>query len=59
MQTVRVGFESAEILLVTLEVGSIGFNELQSIAAGSGGVYRRENETPQRGGYAPRKRLGS
>lgn len=60
VQTVRVTFRSAQLLPTALEVASLGFTEVQDIANKSGGVYgaSRGNPPPQRGGPAPRKRLG-
>lgn len=62
VQTVRATFASTQSVLVALHVGSQGFREVQLIAAdlpdrvyGAGGRGNRG----QRGGPAPRKRLGS
>lgn len=58
VETVRVTFDAAQSLLTSLDVGSIGFNEIQGIATSSGGVYGMNYEGPKKGGPAPRKRLG-
>jgi hypothetical protein len=59
---VRVTFSEAQRTLIALRVGSIGFAEIQSIAAAQGdeGVYGvpLSGSGPQKGGPAPRKRLG-
>ncbi|KAK8132063.1 hypothetical protein PG999_000236 [Apiospora kogelbergensis] len=56
--TARVTFESAQFLLTSLAVASIGFTEIQSIGASQGGVYGRSKEAPKKGEPGPRKRLG-
>lgn len=58
ISTVRAAFDLVQIQLVALKVGSGGFEELQSIAATSGGVLRSNNENAKKGGATPRKRLG-
>lgn len=58
ISTVRAAFDLVQIQLVALQVGSGGFEELQSIAATSGGVLRSNNENVKKGGATPRKRLG-
>ncbi|KAK8064659.1 hypothetical protein PG994_007297 [Apiospora phragmitis] len=56
--TARVTFESIQLVLVSLEMGTIGFSEIQSIAESQGEVYGRPAERPKKGGLGPRKRLG-
>ncbi|KAI1322620.1 hypothetical protein F5Y16DRAFT_415801 [Xylariaceae sp. FL0255] len=58
LETVRTTFKSVQTSLVSLGIASLGFNEIQSIAGSQGGVYGRPTTTPQRGGPAPRMRLG-
>ncbi|KAI1400033.1 hypothetical protein F4819DRAFT_462736 [Hypoxylon fuscum] len=58
VQTARVTFNYTQSLLVSLDIATLGFGEIQHIATSSGGVYGRNRETPQRGAPAPRKRLG-
>ncbi|KAK3306754.1 uncharacterized protein B0T15DRAFT_431598 [Chaetomium strumarium] len=63
VQTARATFASAQSVLVGLDMGTQGFDEVRSIAAGSpGGVYgpeRRGDGGPRKGGPAPRVRLGA
>ena len=56
VQTVRIPFSEAQIMIAALEVGSIGFREIQDNARAAGGTWR-ERVKPQRGGPAPRKML--
>ncbi|RYP53408.1 hypothetical protein DL769_010524 [Monosporascus sp. CRB-8-3] len=58
VQTVRTTFESAQHLLTAVEIATLGFDEIQQIAGSSGGVYGASRNEPQRGGPAPRRRLG-
>lgn len=58
VETVRVAFDAAQSLLTSLDVGTLGFYEIQHIAASSGGVYRPKYEASKKGGPAPRKKLG-
>ncbi|RYP14726.1 hypothetical protein DL765_006196 [Monosporascus sp. GIB2] len=58
IQTVRTTFESAQHLLTGLEIATLGFDEIQQVAGSSGGVYGASRNEPQRGGPAPRRRLG-
>jgi hypothetical protein len=63
VHTVRVTFLEVQRTLISLGIGSIGFDEIQSIAVDQSnrGVYgapaRRRG--PQQGGPAPRMRLGA
>jgi hypothetical protein len=63
VRTVRVTFSKVQRTLISLNIGSIGFTEIQSIAAAQGneGVYGAPvpGQGPQKGGAAPRKRLGA
>lgn len=63
VDTVRVAFSAVQRTLISLDIGSIGFAEIQSIAdtQGNGGVYGSSVSTqrPQKGGPAPRKKLGA
>jgi hypothetical protein len=63
VRTVRVTFSEVQRTLISLGIGSIGFAELQSIAAAQGneGVYGAPvpGQGPQKGGAAPRKKLGA
>jgi hypothetical protein len=60
VHTVRVTFPEVQRTLISLGIGSIGFDEIQSIAAdqGNGGVYGA-SDPGQQGGPAPRMRLGA
>jgi hypothetical protein len=62
VRTVRVAFDWAQSILVGLDIGTQGFEEVRSIAAGNpGGVYgaeRRDYVAPHKGESAPRKVLG-
>jgi hypothetical protein len=62
LQTVRATFDRAQSVLVGLDIGTQGFEEVRSIAAGNpGGVYgaqRRDYVAPRKGGSAPRRVLG-
>jgi hypothetical protein len=62
LQTVRVSFEWAQSVLVSLDMGTLGFEEVRIIAAGEpGGVYgegRRDDGGLRKGKPAPRKVLG-
>ncbi|KAK4238544.1 hypothetical protein C8A03DRAFT_43719 [Achaetomium macrosporum] len=62
VQTVRATFGSTQSLLVGLDMGTQGFEEVRSIAAASpGGVYgpeRRGDGGPRKGEPAPRMILG-
>ncbi|KAI0108117.1 hypothetical protein F4814DRAFT_441678 [Daldinia grandis] len=60
VETVRVTFYSAQSLLTSLYIGTLGFFEIQHIAAKEGGVYKQEkHEGKKKGGSAPRKILPS
>lgn len=63
VRTVRVTFSEVQRTLISLGIGSIGFAEIQSIAAAQGneGVYGAPvpGQGQQKGGPAPRKRLGA
>jgi hypothetical protein len=60
IQTVRVTFDSAQHLLTALDIATLGFEEIRNIADSSGGVYGTPAPGgPQKGGAAPRKRLGT
>lgn len=65
VKTVRATFVAAQAVLVGLDLGSQGMEELESIAADSeAGVYGPDripdaDEGPQRGGEAPRMLLSS
>ncbi|KAK6818910.1 hypothetical protein PG987_016363 [Apiospora arundinis] len=56
--TARVTFESAQIVLVSLTMATLGFDEVRSIGESQGGVYGRPAKPLMEGGSAPRKRLG-
>lgn len=62
LQTVRATFDCAQSVLVGLDIGTQGFEEVRIIAAGEpGGVYgaeRRDQGGPPKGGSAPRMVLG-
>ncbi|KAI0203565.1 hypothetical protein F4808DRAFT_24199 [Astrocystis sublimbata] len=58
LETARATFKSVQIVLASLVVAAIGFQEIVSIADSQGGVYGRSTETPKKGEPAPRKRLG-
>jgi hypothetical protein len=57
--TVRVTFDTAQHLLISLEIGNMGFKELQDIAASQDGALGSHPEPPKKGDPAPRKKLGS
>ena len=63
VSTVHVTFSEVQRTLIPLGVGSIGFTDIQSIAAAQGneGVYGAPvpGQGPRKGGPAPRKRLGA
>ncbi|KAI1642461.1 uncharacterized protein F4817DRAFT_352896 [Daldinia loculata] len=60
VETVRVTFYSAQSLLTSFYIGTLGFSEIQHIAAKEGGVYKQEKpEGRRKGGSAPRKMLSS
>jgi hypothetical protein len=63
VHTVRATFSEVQRTLISLRIGSIGFDEIQSIAAdqGNGGIYGvpAPGLGPQQGGPAPRMRLGA
>ncbi|KAI0844669.1 hypothetical protein F5Y00DRAFT_188735 [Daldinia vernicosa] len=60
VETVRVTFYSAQSLLTSFYIGTLGFFEIQYNAAREGGVYKQEKpEARRRGGPAPRKLLES
>lgn len=59
VQTVRVTFDEVQRLLTALDVGSLGIEEVRSIAESNGGVYGPARESAQKGQPAPRKRLGA
>ena len=54
----RVTFDQTQAVMTSLGMGSLGFGEIQSIADSNGGVYGSPSSKPQRGGPAPRMRLG-
>jgi hypothetical protein len=62
LQTVRATFDWTQSVLVGLDIGTQGFEEACSIAAGNpGGVYgakRGDYVAPRKGGSTPRKVLG-
>ena len=60
LQTVRVSFNSVQTSLMALQVGSLGIEELQSIAESEGGVYDHliGEKGVKKGKPAPRMRLG-
>lgn len=55
VETVRIAFKEAGILITALEMRSLGFQEPQDIVS-ENGVYGYATP-PQQGGRAPRKRL--
>ncbi|KAI1380613.1 hypothetical protein F4677DRAFT_192890 [Hypoxylon crocopeplum] len=57
IETVRVTFDSAQHVLVALDVATLGFTEIQQIAESSGGAYGWNRTKPKKGKPAPRKRL--
>ncbi|KAL1615676.1 hypothetical protein SLS56_011727 [Neofusicoccum ribis] len=57
VDTVRVAFSAVQHLLASLDMATMGFAEIQSIAEANGGVYGGGG-APRQGGPAPRKRLG-
>ncbi|KAI1481224.1 hypothetical protein F4774DRAFT_417805 [Daldinia eschscholtzii] len=60
VETVRVSFYSAQSLLTSLYIGTLGFSEIQHIAAKEGGIYKQEKPNGKRKGEpAPRKILAS
>ncbi|USP82862.1 hypothetical protein yc1106_10136 [Curvularia clavata] len=63
VDTVRVAFSVVQRTLISLDVGSLGFAEIQSIAdvQGNDWVYGMpiSRQCPQKGGPAPRKKLGA
>ncbi|KAI0881837.1 uncharacterized protein GGS22DRAFT_57488 [Annulohypoxylon maeteangense] len=59
VQTVRVTFGSAQSVLLALNLATLGFKDIQSIAASNGGVYDLISGSPKKGQSAPRKRLGA
>ncbi|KAM7206470.1 hypothetical protein V8F20_002819 [Naviculisporaceae sp. PSN 640] len=63
VQSVRATGVSAQATLVALDVGSLGIEELQSIAndseRGVYGIPDLASEGPKQGGEAPRKLLGA
>ncbi|EMD63371.1 hypothetical protein COCSADRAFT_357797 [Bipolaris sorokiniana ND90Pr] len=63
VDTVRVTFSAVQRTLISLDICSIGFAEIQSIAdaQGNDGVYGTPVSTqgPQKGCPAPRKKLGA
>jgi hypothetical protein len=63
VRTVRATSSEVQRTLISLDIGSIGFAEIQSVAAAQGneGVYGAPvpEQGPQKGGQAPRKRLGT
>lgn len=56
IQTVRIPFSEAQIMITALEVGTLGFQDLQDNARAEGGTWR-ERVKPQQGEPAPRKLL--
>ncbi|KAI0097551.1 hypothetical protein GGR51DRAFT_540690 [Nemania sp. FL0031] len=58
LTTVRATFKSVQVVLVSLAMATLGFQEIRNIADSQGGVYGRPAEAPRKGGEAPRKRLG-
>ncbi|KAI2470950.1 hypothetical protein F4781DRAFT_155781 [Annulohypoxylon bovei var. microspora] len=58
VQTARVTFGSVQSVLIALDVATIGFSEIQSIAAFKGDVYGIDSGSPKKGQPAPRMRLG-
>ncbi|KAK8016589.1 hypothetical protein PG993_014778 [Apiospora rasikravindrae] len=56
--TARVTFELTLVVLVALEVGTIGLSEIRRIGESQGGVYGRPTQEPKKGEPAPLKRLG-
>lgn len=59
IQTVRATFDEVQRLLTALDVGSLGIEEVRSIAESNGGVYGPARESAKKGQPAPRKRLGA
>ncbi|KAF9636034.1 hypothetical protein BFW01_g6929 [Lasiodiplodia theobromae] len=59
VQAVRVTFDEVQRLLTALDVGSLGIEEVRSVAESNGGVYGPARESAQKGQPAPRKRLGA
>ncbi|KAK6951253.1 hypothetical protein Daesc_007784 [Daldinia eschscholtzii] len=60
VETVRVSFYSAQSLLTSLYIGTLGFSEIQHIAAKEGGIYKQEKPNGKRKGEpTPRKMLAS
>ncbi|KAF4537011.1 uncharacterized protein LTHEOB_11720 [Lasiodiplodia theobromae] len=59
VQDVRVTFDEVQRLLTALDVGSLGIEEVRSIAESNGRVYGPARESAQKGQPAPRKRLGA
>ncbi|KAJ8112705.1 hypothetical protein OPT61_g4988 [Boeremia exigua] len=62
VSTVRVIFSEVQRSLISISIGSIGFAEIQNIAASQGneGIYGAPDsgQGPRKGGQAPRKKLG-
>ncbi|GAP82730.1 hypothetical protein SAMD00023353_0102660 [Rosellinia necatrix] len=58
LATARATFKSVQLLLVSLSMATLGFQEIKSIADSQGGVYGRSPEAPRKGGPTPRMRLG-
>lgn len=60
VKAVRTTFGSAQNALVALEIGSLGVEELQNIAATSpAGVYGARTGNAKKGGIVPRITLGA
>ncbi|KAI1816371.1 hypothetical protein GGS20DRAFT_583608 [Poronia punctata] len=55
--TARVTLRSAQIVLISLTMATLGFEEVQTIADSQGGVYGRPRQTPRKGRPAPPKEL--
>ncbi|KAI0869324.1 hypothetical protein GGS24DRAFT_166506 [Hypoxylon argillaceum] len=58
LATTRATFKSVQVVLVSLAMATLGFQEIKNIADSQGGVYGRPVETPRKGGPTPRMRLG-
>ncbi|KAI1798495.1 hypothetical protein F4811DRAFT_229253 [Daldinia bambusicola] len=58
VETVRLSFYSAQSLLISLGIGTLGLPEIQHIAAKEGGVYKQQKpEATKKGGPTARELL--